>query len=78
MKEAKYYTVRAEKVLCCLCPHFCRLQNHQTGICGVRRAVEGKLYTLNYGICGAMALDPIEKTSLSFLSGEQSVFPSVQ
>ncbi|NLP38067.1 MAG: AmmeMemoRadiSam system radical SAM enzyme [Firmicutes bacterium] len=64
MYEAKYYTVRAEKVLCRLCPHFCRLENNETGICGVRRAVEGKLYTLNYGVCAAMALDPIEKKPL--------------
>ena len=39
MYEAKYYTVRAEKVLP-LMSAFCRLENNETGICGVGRTME--------------------------------------
>ncbi|NLN06942.1 MAG: AmmeMemoRadiSam system radical SAM enzyme [Firmicutes bacterium] len=72
MHEARYYETRSPGVLCRLCPHFCRLQDGGTGRCGVRREVAGKLYSLNYGRCAAMALDPIEKKPLfHFYPGRQ-------
>ena len=72
MHEARYYETRSPGVLCRLCPHFCRLQDGGTGRCGVRREVAGKLNSLNYGRCAAMALDPIEKKPLfHFYPGRQ-------
>ena len=43
-------------------------------MCGVRREEGGKLYTMNYGLCGAAAVDPIEKTPLSLLPGQEDIF----
>ncbi len=51
-------------VRCRLCPHFCLLNVGQTGICGVRKNINGILYASNYGIVSALHLDPIEKKPL--------------
>lgn len=64
MHEALYYDKKPYGVLCRLCPQFCRLQEGETGLCGVRREKDGKLYTLNYGVCAALAMDPLEKKPL--------------
>jgi pyruvate formate lyase activating enzyme len=64
LHEARFYETREPGVLCRLCPQFCRLQAQETGLCGVRREWEGRLYTLNYGRCAAMAMDPVEKKPL--------------
>lgn len=64
MIEASYWQTEGEKVGCLLCPHFCRLSSGQKGRCGVRENREGRLYSLNYGQLGALALDPIEKKPL--------------
>lgn len=64
MKEARYWEASAETVDCLLCPHRCRLRDGGTGLCGVRRADTGKLYSLNYGCVSSVALDPIEKKPL--------------
>ncbi len=52
------------KVQCLLCPHKCILREGQFGVCRVRRNIDGKLYTLNYGSVSSMAVDPIEKKPL--------------
>lgn len=64
MKEALYWGKEDGKVHCCLCPHECRIVNGLTGICGVRRNIDGKLYSLVYGETTSVALDPIEKKPL--------------
>lgn len=64
MKEALHYEKRDSGVLCRLCPRFCRLQNGETGFCGVRQEADGRLYALNYGVVAALAMDPIEKKPL--------------
>lgn len=64
MDEALYYEKKHSGVRCQLCPHFCRLKNGETGLCGVRTENEGQLFTENYGICAALAMDPIEKKPL--------------
>ncbi|MCR3921156.1 MAG: AmmeMemoRadiSam system radical SAM enzyme [Firmicutes bacterium] len=72
MQEALYYQATKDAVLCYLCPHFCRLKTGETGLCGVRQAKGKKLYTLNYGLCAALASDPIEKKPLyHFYPGQQ-------
>lgn len=51
-------------VECQLCPHKCRINEGKTGICKVRKNIDGKLYLLNYGEITSIALDPIEKKPL--------------
>lgn len=53
-----------EPITCKLCPHYCKLKEGQTGFCGARQAVSGKVQPLNYGKITALALDPIEKKPL--------------
>jgi len=52
------------KVRCELCPYRCILKEGKTGVCRVRKNIEGKLYTLNYGKVSSIAVDPIEKKPL--------------
>ena len=60
MKEAMYYDkLENLKVRCKLCPHNCRLGSGKTGICGVRRNVDGILYSLIYGETSSTHPDPI-------------------
>ncbi|MEI6101905.1 MAG: AmmeMemoRadiSam system radical SAM enzyme [Eubacteriales bacterium] len=51
-------------VHCFLCPHNCVIVQDKTGLCGVRKNVEGTLYSLNWGHISSLALDPIEKKPL--------------
>lgn len=64
MKEALYWEKTGGALHCLLCPHGCKIVKGATGICGVRRNVEGKLYTLVYGETTSISLDPIEKKPL--------------
>ncbi|MBS3983096.1 MAG: AmmeMemoRadiSam system radical SAM enzyme [Dethiobacter sp.] len=64
MQEALYYEKQDAGVRCLLCPHFCSLGAAETGRCGVRREKDGLLFTMNYGLCAALAMDPIEKKPL--------------
>jgi len=58
------------KVLCRLCPRFCRIGEGQHGFCFVRRNEGGKLYLTAYGTPTGFAIDPIEKKPLNhFLPG---------
>lgn len=72
MKEAMFYEkLENKKVKCNLCPHNCIIKNNLTGICKVRKNVDGKLYSLNYGEITAISNDPIEKKPLfHFYPGE--------
>jgi len=51
-------------VRCGLCPHECVLKPGQTGICRVRKNVDGLLISENYGKVCSLHLDPIEKKPL--------------
>ncbi len=66
MKEALFfeYDKNKDKVICTLCPHKCKLSDHMIGTCGVRIAVDKKLYSLNFKKAIALHLDPIEKKPL--------------
>ena len=62
MKEAMLYEkLEDEKVRCNLCHHRCLILPEKTGICGVRKNIEGTLYSLAYGRAIAANIDPIEK-----------------
>lgn len=57
-------------VRCLLCPHGCRVAEGSSGICGVRKNVNGSLKAAGYGMYPAVHIDPIEKKPLNhFLPG---------
>jgi pyruvate formate lyase activating enzyme len=65
MKEALFYEkLEAQKVLCFLCRHHCRINDGKRGLCGVRENKDGTLYTLVYGFPCSYHVDPIEKKPL--------------
>lgn len=65
MKEAMFYTKMSDnKVRCDLCPHFCILNSGQTGLCGVRKNIDGTLCSMVYERAIAVHVDPIEKKPL--------------
>jgi len=60
------------KLPCRLCPHHCRLDPGQTGICGARVNRDGAVVDAFYGLISAAAMDPIEKKPLyHFFPGSQ-------
>ncbi len=74
MKEASFYKKLDDlKVKCLLCPHECLINKNGTGICAVRKNIEGTLYSLVYGKTIAENADPIEKKPLyHFMPGTRS------
>jgi len=74
MKEAMFYRqTDNDSVVCELCPHACKLKEDQIGICGVRKNLSGKLFSLVYGKAIAVHVDPIEKKPLFHVApGSQS------
>jgi pyruvate formate lyase activating enzyme len=71
MKEALWWeTDEKGKILCTLCPRYCRMGEGQAGFCFIRKNIGGKLYSLGYGKSTGYALDPVEKKPLNhFLPG---------
>ena len=62
MKEAVLYDRLEEgRVKCTACRRYCVLKDGQTGFCGIRKNIGGKLQLLVYGIPMAVNIDPIEK-----------------
>jgi len=58
------------RILCTLCPRYCRLREGQAGFCYVRQNQAGQLVSLAYGRPSGFAVDPIEKKPLfHFLPG---------
>ncbi len=73
MNLAQFWTINQDKIQCQLCNHYCLISEGQTGICAVRKNIEGKLYSLVYGKVIAANIDPIEKKPLfHFLPGSLS------
>jgi pyruvate formate lyase activating enzyme len=71
MREALWWQIQKdERILCTLCPRYCRIGEGQPGFCYIRKNVGGKLYSLGYGQSTGFAIDPIEKKPLNhFLPG---------
>ncbi|HSR18095.1 MAG TPA: AmmeMemoRadiSam system radical SAM enzyme [Ignavibacteriaceae bacterium] len=71
MKIAKWWEpAEKNKILCTLCPRYCKMSEGQPGFCYIRQNHGGKLYTIGYGRPTGFALDPIEKKPLNhFLPG---------
>jgi len=53
-----------DTVECLACSHHCKIQPGKTGICGIRKNLDGKLKLLVYGKAAALNVDPIEKKPL--------------
>ena len=65
-----WHTEPDGKLLCTLCPRFCRLGEGQAGFCYIRKNEGGALVSLGYGRTTGFAVDPIEKKPLNhFLPG---------
>jgi pyruvate formate lyase activating enzyme len=71
MKEALWWETDSDgRILCTLCPRYCRIGEDQAGFCYIRKNIGGKLYSLGYGKSTGFAIDPIEKKPLNhFLPG---------
>ena len=74
MRECVLYNKEKKgKVRCLACAHRCLINEGKTGICSVRKNINGKLYLLVYGKIAAMHVDPIEKKPLyHFLQGTRT------
>ncbi|MCW6159363.1 MAG: AmmeMemoRadiSam system radical SAM enzyme [Thermoplasmatales archaeon] len=64
MKEAYLYSNVQGKVRCTACNRYCLLGEGQTGFCGIRKNIGGRLFLLSYGRAASLAIDPIEKKPL--------------
>jgi pyruvate formate lyase activating enzyme len=53
------------KILCTLCPRYCKIGEGQPGFCFIRQNHGGKLYTIGYGRPTGFAIDPVEKKPLN-------------
>jgi pyruvate formate lyase activating enzyme len=73
MHEALWWQAEDDgRVLCTLCPRYCRMNDGQAGFCYIRKNLGGKLYSLGYGSSTRFAIDPIEKKPLNhFLPGTE-------
>jgi pyruvate formate lyase activating enzyme len=52
------------KLECQLCPHFCKLSEGKTGICGARKNTGKEIELTTYGMISGHSLDPVEKKPL--------------
>lgn len=76
-KEADFWIVKSDGIMCVLCPHNCFLLNEEIGRCKTRQNVNGKLISLVYGYPCTIQIDPIEKKPLyHFLPGTFSLSTS--
>lgn len=75
MEESLFYKkLTDKKVQCYACNHKCLILPDNSGICGVRENISGKLYSLTYGLACAENIDPIEKKPFfHFLPGTNSL-----
>ncbi len=64
MKEALFYKKENNFIKCYLCSHYCIIKEDKTGICKVRKNIDGKLFSLVYNKAIAENIDPIEKKPL--------------
>ena len=71
LRECDLYRPLKNGVVQCLaCNHYCAIKPGESGICGVRRNFDGKLYLVTYGRAAAVHIDPVEKKPLyHFLPG---------
>lgn len=61
IKEALLQKPINSKSECLTCIRRCQIKEGASGYCGTRVNIEGKIYTMLYGIVSSMAISPIEK-----------------
>jgi pyruvate formate lyase activating enzyme len=65
-REARWWRTQSDgKILCTLCPRYCRMGEGQPGFCFLRQNRAGKLVQLGYGRSTGFAVDPVEKKPLN-------------
>lgn len=64
MQEAMLWHKERNGVRCDLCPWNCFISRDKVGICLVRKNVNNKLFSLNFGKIAAWNVDPVEKDPL--------------
>jgi pyruvate formate lyase activating enzyme len=73
IKALLFEKINNNQVICHLCSHKCQILPGKTGLCRVRKNLEGDLFSLNSDKVVAMNMDPIEKKPLyHFLPGSRS------
>ena len=69
---ARWWHAEGDRVVCDLCPRYCRVGDGQAGFCFIRVNRKGRLYSLGYGRPAALQIDPIEKKPLNhFMPGSR-------
>ena len=64
--EARWWQPQPDgRILCTLCPRYCRVADGQAGFCFIRQNQGGRLMQLGYGRSTGFAIDPIEKKPLN-------------
>lgn len=69
-----YAPVNQNLVKCTACARYCQLHEGQTGLCGMRQNIGGKLYSLNYGKVFVGHIDPIEKKPVTHYNPGTRIF----
>ena len=65
LKEALYYEkLNKNMVRCNLCPHNCLIKPDKSGLCLIRKNIDGILYQSSYNEISSISIDPIEKKPL--------------
>lgn len=74
MENKLFRELAGKRVECLACNWYCKIPEGQTGVCGVRANVDGKLKLLVYGKTTGVAVDPIEKKPFyHFLPGSTAL-----
>jgi len=61
VRESPFYvSLGGGRVRCTLCNRRCTLSSGQVGLCGMRFNLDGKLYTVAYGLLTAAESRPME------------------
>ncbi len=59
-----YFRATGGRIECQVCPHYCKIAEGRTGICGVRKNNGKEIELTTYGIISGYSLDPVEKKPL--------------
>lgn len=73
-KAILYEKLDHDDVKCTACNNYCFISKGNTGICGVRKNINGELHLLVYGQAAAMYVDPVEKKPLFHFMPREKVF----
>jgi pyruvate formate lyase activating enzyme len=59
-----YFRISGNRIECQVCPHFCKIAEGRTGICGVRKNNGKEIELITYGVISGYSSDPVEKKPL--------------